>query len=147
MATAPLGQPHESLRSIALARNAGVLKGTVAADCSRRSGGPSVPEIRGTGFRPLLKLRRTRSGAVVCHKLPDGQRTLSDRQELLEPLIVAGVSFLVRLEFVTDLYVILGSARKIHRLSHGDQSHDECPLGTDLLIDHTKGPRTCDIRY
>jgi hypothetical protein len=40
MATAPLGQPHESLRSIVLVRIARGLKGTVAAteDCRRPMG-------------------------------------------------------------------------------------------------------------
>jgi hypothetical protein len=72
MATAPLGQPHESLRSIVLARNARGLKRTVAAtgDCRRRNGrggtdrtlpGPASPrELRdcqdkfGCGFAALL---------------------------------------------------------------------------------------------
>jgi hypothetical protein len=49
MATAPLGQPHESLRSIVLVRIARGLKGTVAAtgDCHRGHGADLNPTLPG----------------------------------------------------------------------------------------------------
>jgi len=36
------------------------------------------------GLRVISGCRRIRSGAVVCHAFPDGQRALPDREELLE---------------------------------------------------------------